>query len=245
MKQKFIIAFGLCCWSFLLVSQTLKDDLLRVNKNYMSASRYSLTLSYNMFLDGRLDKLFQAKQMKLNKDKDKFNIIESGSFELIETSKAQITIDHKNKVVAYMDYEAHDMDSVAYDEPVDKALGFIDKNFDSLSIGMSKINRKNVTGDIVMYDIRYSSGEFTQLIIFINTKENLYTSMTAYYREKRVFEKNDTKLHSVVMRVEYKNYSRQPVFNAEQFSINKIIKPEADGSFKTIGAFKDYKLMLF
>lgn len=245
MKQKFVIAFGLCCWSFLLVSQTLKDDLLRVNKNYMSASRYSLTLSYNMFLDGILDKPLQAKQMKLSKDKDKFNIIESGSFELIETSKAQLTIDHKNKLVAYMDYEAHNMDSVTYDEPADQALGFMDKNFDSLSIGITKINRKNVTPDIVMYDIRYSSGEFTQLIIFINTKENLYTGMTAYYREKRVFDKGDTKLHSVIMRVDYKDYSKQPVFNADQFSINKIIKPGADGSFKTIGVFKDYKLMLF
>lgn len=219
-----------------------------VLKNMENTKHYSVTINYAMYLDGNFFKPFQTKTVELSRDGDKVNMKQEGVFEIIETPKLCLNISHRDKRIVYIKQNEKE---VASEEESDIANAedmyqFFVVNKDDAALLVGDIKLTSEKSGLKEYEVFFKQGEYAKVVFTIDAPKKELKCMMVHYREKQLIERNPERLRELCMKVEYKNYKTNPVFNPSRFSVsrflhtsNKTREPELNSNIN------HYKLIVY
>ncbi len=222
-----------------------KKDMVEVSKNMEKTKSYSVRLQYSLFIDDLLTKAYQTRQVMVNYESNKLNFIQETDIEIIENETETVKINNRDKCVYYSKHKAKkalsDQDK---DNEVDKMYKVFAEKFDSLKQYIDKIELVSNSNGIKEYEVFYNEGEITRMKIGLNMKKKVYTYTQLTYWEKRKVKRDDEKLSTITMRVDYKDYVVNPVFKPSTFTTDRVLQKKENKKIELSQKFKNYKLIV-
>lgn len=218
-----------------------------VLQNMEDTKHYSVIINYAMYLDGNFFKPFQTKSVELNRDGDKVNMKQEGVFEIIETPKLSLNINHRDKRIIYV---KQDEKEITNEEPdsfdMEDMYQFFVVNKDNAAMFVSDIKLVSQKPGLKEYEVFFKEGEYTKVLFAIDAPRKELKYVMVHYREKQMIGRDTERPRELCMKIEYKNYTTNPVFNPSRFSVsrflhtnNKTREPELNSTIN------HYKLVVY
>ncbi len=227
-----------------LQGQDFRKDIFSVS-NYMNRlEKYSYGLKYYLYVDLNLKVPHDTRTVFIKKDKFNFYMQQPAAFELIENENEHLKVDHLNKLMLYAKINHSNPEPIDEVSDPKELLKMFDQDYDSLSKIISKVSMKHQNSDYIIYMVEFTDGIYTKMLMTINTKRNLLSYVTVFYRNKRPLDKEDKKVHAICLKVDYIEFSTDPVFNKETFSTSRFIVKNKNGDIVLKPELKDYQLQI-
>lgn len=228
----------------ILRGQDFKKDIFAVSNHMNRLEKYSFGLKYYLFVDYNLKAPHDTRTVFIKKDHFNFYMQQPAAFELIENENEHLKVDHLNKLMLYANINHQNPEPVDDVNDPQELLKMFSQDYDSLSKIIKKVSMKHQNTDYVIYLIEFTDGIYTKMLMTLNTKKNLLNSVTVFYRNKRPLNKEDKKEHNLCLKVDYIDFTTEPIFSKETFSTGKFIIKNKKGEIVLKPELKDYQLQI-
>lgn len=222
-----------------LNAQDYKKDILSVSEYFGGLKSYSLTMNYQLFIDGNNHKPYQERKLEIKKNGLNMLVIENNGLEVLENMKYQVFINKPLKTII----------PIKKNKDINESGGNIIKdimkvNLDSINLIYEKIRFIESKNGLVVYEMIYKeNNEVDKLILTINKKTSMYESVVIHYKKKiRIKEMNNT-LHSHILKVTYKSFT--PGYTSKPYEFDhKNYFNENNGKIVLNNNYRDYKVSI-
>ena len=226
----FIAVFMLICLctpTCKLFSQTLAEDLKKINLKYLEASKYELNFSYKLYLDH----VFDSETHSVFKKQNTSYYYSIEGYEALKADNTFIAMDHTEKTAIVRKNFKQSM----------KKSDLFKVDFNEITKSYKNVVRK-LNGNLVEYTIDFSNSPYKTISIQFDSKTYFLTDMKIIYAEAFELDESAKKMPELVISI--KTNFINPVFSKDQFSVNKFVSI----SKKMVAlkpAYKDYQLYVF
>jgi outer membrane lipoprotein-sorting protein len=231
-KLKSNIFIAIIVFAGFLKGQTYKEDMLKLNKSYMSLKKFSYTANYTMY-SGNSTIPSETYYTLFKKNNDQY-YSKSPDDEYLVNDKYILFIDHEDKdVFIQPNIAKKNTDINSFINNTQGMEKFLDTLIDVYkNVQAIASNFAGTRG----YKFSYNEGPYTRIDLIIDTKVWLIKEMVLYYAEK---DEVDGKEQDVRIKIDYSNYNINPVFTNE-FSETAYLQVQ-NGKFKLKPAFSKYE----
>lgn len=218
-------------------SQDFKKDMIAMNNRLKATDKFTVNLHYKMYLDNKMDKPYQERQIQIKKDRH-YAICKQKEIEYVAGDYV-VMVNHKFKKIYVLAINDADGKKDEYLEMVNE----IEKNFDSVLVNYETVNYKAIDKNKGVYECKMKTGRLTRIDITIDLNTKLPLSILSYYRESILNHKIDNNEHLVAIRTDYEGLNLNPALSKDIFSTKKFYSENQNKKLVPSPNYKDYEVI--
>lgn len=225
----------LCISQHALLSQNFKEDLIKISKNMNSLKSYSLTLDYKLYIDNKVDRPYQERNVVVKKKNSDFLCIQNNSLEVFASTSSQIIVDHLQKTIILLPKAQFKHKEV---NPTEVFESYID----TIISAYDKVSFKDVGTNVGCYEFTFKNGKYSKMKLLFD--KNLYVPLTVFYfpiSEIQINQK-ENEFHKVMLEVNYIGFKPNCDINQKEMNSGNYIYTENKKTF-VHAKFKSYEFI--
>ena len=222
-----------------LQAQNQRQDLLNMYRKLLGSDSYSLQLHYSLYLDGNLTKPYQQRQTLMLRQGVNMYLSQNSGIEVVETAEYGIVIDHRSHKLSARRYESSPKERESDRKILLDAMG--KGHVDSLLAQFTDIRILSETATLRRYECTGAPTNPIEIMwLEVDKAKGIYNSMTVRYRQKEKIRSLDNQLHTLTLKIDYKNFNPAPRTSAGLFVPSTYLRSGPHGVTGPSSRFKNY-----